>query len=84
MLFDVCTYTILKLKGSFDGLRLILIGDLHEQPVMHLKVKPFIVGAKDWSGEVRKSSALSSKLSSQVLKSFMRRQPWLPLLLTGT
>jgi vacuolar protein sorting-associated protein 13A/C len=41
-----------QLKGSFDGFRLILIGDLHEQPMLHLKVKPFIVGAKDWSGEV--------------------------------
>ena len=44
-----------KLKGSFDGFRLILIGDLHEQPMLHLKVKPFIIGAKDWSGEVRHS-----------------------------
>jgi len=41
-----------KLKGSFDGFRQILIGDLHEQPMLHLKVKPFIIGAKDWSGEV--------------------------------
>lgn len=45
-------FTLFKLKGSFDGLRLILIGDLHEQPIIHLKVKPFIIGAKDWSGEV--------------------------------
>ena len=42
-----------QFKGSFDGFRLVLIGDLHEQPVLHLKVKPFIIGAKDWSGEVR-------------------------------
>jgi len=41
-----------KLKASFDGFRLVLIGDLHEQPMLHLKIKPFIVGAKDWSGEV--------------------------------
>jgi vacuolar protein sorting-associated protein 13A/C len=41
-----------KLKGSFDGFKLILIGDLHEQPMLHLKVKPFVVNARDWSGEV--------------------------------
>ena len=42
----------MQLKASFDGFRLVLIGDMHEQPMLHLKVKPFIVGAKDWSGEV--------------------------------
>jgi hypothetical protein len=42
----------LQLKGSFDGFRLVLIGDLHEQPMLHLRIKSFIVGAKDWSGEV--------------------------------
>lgn len=42
----------LQFRGSFDGLRLVLIGDLHEQPLLHVKVKPFILGAKDWSGEV--------------------------------
>lgn len=43
-----------QFRGSFDGLRLVLIGDLHEQPLLHVKVKPFILGAKDWSGEVSK------------------------------
>ncbi len=42
-----------QLKGSFDGFRLVLIGDMHEQPMLHLRVKRFIVGAKDWSGAVR-------------------------------
>jgi hypothetical protein len=27
---------------------------MHEQPMLHLRVKPFIVGAKDWSGGVRR------------------------------
>ena len=42
-----------QFTGSFEGFRLVLIGDLHEQPLLHLRVKPFILGAKDWSGEVR-------------------------------
>jgi vacuolar protein sorting-associated protein 13A/C len=50
----MCRSNVLgQLKGSFDGFRLVLIGDLHEQPMLHLRVKPFIIGAKDWSGEVR-------------------------------
>lgn len=42
----------IQLKVSFDGIRLVLIGDLHEQPMLHFKIKPFIIGAKDWSGQV--------------------------------
>ncbi|KAH9835542.1 vacuolar protein sorting-associated protein 13 [Rhodofomes roseus] len=48
-----------QFRGSFDGLRLVLIGDLHEQPLLHVKVKPFILGAKDWSGELRATSTLA-------------------------
>ncbi|RDX55846.1 vacuolar protein sorting-associated protein 13 [Lentinus brumalis] len=48
-----------QFKGSFDGFRLVLIGDLHEQPLLHLRVKPFILGAKDWSGELQATSTLS-------------------------
>ncbi|KZT65144.1 vacuolar protein sorting-associated protein 13 [Daedalea quercina L-15889] len=50
-------------RGSFDGLRLVLIGDLHEQPLLHVKVKPFILGAKDWSGELRATSTLALHMS---------------------
>lgn len=41
-----------QFKGSFDGFRLVMIGDLHEQPMLHMKIKPFIVRARDWSAEV--------------------------------
>ncbi|KAF5390329.1 hypothetical protein D9757_002946 [Collybiopsis confluens] len=52
-----------QFKGSFDGFRLVLIGDLHEQPMLHLKVKPFIIGAKDWSGELSATTTLSTQIS---------------------
>jgi vacuolar protein sorting-associated protein 13A/C len=39
------------LKGSSDGFRLVLIGDLQEQPMLHLKIKPFSFAARDWSEE---------------------------------
>jgi vacuolar protein sorting-associated protein 13A/C len=38
---------------TFDGFRLVVIGDLHEQPILHIKTKRFVLGANDWSGEVR-------------------------------
>uniref|UniRef100_A0A0W0G3E4 Putative vacuolar protein sorting-associated protein vps13 n=1 Tax=Moniliophthora roreri TaxID=221103 RepID=A0A0W0G3E4_MONRR len=52
-----------ELKASFDGFRLVLIGDMHEQPMLHLKVKPFIVGAKDWSGELSATTTLATQIS---------------------
>ncbi|KAF7310912.1 hypothetical protein HMN09_00634500 [Mycena chlorophos] len=51
------------LKGSFDGFRLVLIGDMHEQPMLHLKVKPFIIGAKDWSGELQATTTMATQIS---------------------
>jgi vacuolar protein sorting-associated protein 13A/C len=52
-----------QLKGSFDGFRLILIGDLHEQPMLHLKIKSFIVDAKDWSGELHATSTMTTLIT---------------------
>ncbi|KAJ3917835.1 vacuolar protein sorting-associated protein 13 [Lentinula edodes] len=52
-----------QFKGSFDGFRLVLIGDLHEQPMLHLKVKPFIIGAKDWSGDLSAITTLATQIS---------------------
>lgn len=40
------------MKGTIDGFRLVLIGDLHEQPMLQFNVKPFVVMAKDWSSGV--------------------------------
>ena len=40
------------MKGTIHGFRLILIGDLHEQPMLQFNVKPFILMAKDWSSGV--------------------------------
>ncbi|KAL0581607.1 Vacuolar protein sorting-associated protein 13 [Marasmius crinis-equi] len=52
-----------QLKASVDGFRLVLIGDMHEQPMLHLKVKPFIIGAKDWSGELSATTTLATQIS---------------------
>ncbi|KAF9459895.1 vacuolar protein sorting-associated protein 13 [Collybia nuda] len=52
-----------QLKGSFDGFRLVLIGDLHEQPMFHLKIKPFVLGINDWSNEVQATTTLAAHIS---------------------
>ncbi|KAF8898743.1 hypothetical protein BD779DRAFT_1795358 [Infundibulicybe gibba] len=52
-----------QLKGSFDGFRFVLIGDLHEQPMLHLQVKPFIIGAKDWSGDLHATTTMTTQIS---------------------
>jgi vacuolar protein sorting-associated protein 13A/C len=44
---------ISQLKGTFGGFRLVLIGDIHEQPILNFKVKSFLARAQDWSGQVR-------------------------------
>ncbi|KAE9408077.1 vacuolar protein sorting-associated protein vps13 [Gymnopus androsaceus JB14] len=43
-----------QFKGSFDGFRLVLIGDLHEQPMLHLQ---------NWSGELSTTTTLATQIS---------------------
>ena len=52
------------MKGTVDGFRLILIGDLHEQPMLQLNVKPFILAAKDWSSGVSLSQPALTKATN--------------------
>ncbi|CAK5280530.1 unnamed protein product [Mycena citricolor] len=52
-----------SLKASIDGFRLVLIGDLFEQPMLHLKVKPFVMGAKDWTGDLQATTTIATQIS---------------------
>ncbi|KAK7468899.1 Vacuolar protein sorting-associated protein 13 [Stygiomarasmius scandens] len=36
---------------------------MHEQPMLHLKIKPFIIGAKDWSGNLSATTMLATQIS---------------------
>ncbi|KAG9239707.1 putative vacuolar protein sorting-associated protein 13 [Amylocarpus encephaloides] len=42
-----------KLTATLDGMRLILIGDLHELPILDVSVKNFTTTATDWSSTLR-------------------------------
>ncbi|XP_006454344.1 hypothetical protein AGABI2DRAFT_114096 [Agaricus bisporus var. bisporus H97] len=55
--------TMQQFKGSFDGFRLVMIGDLHEQPMLHMKIKPFIVRARDWSAELHATVTMALQIN---------------------
>lgn len=41
-----------KLDADFGGLRLLLIGDVHELPILDMNVNPFQASVKDWSTDI--------------------------------
>lgn len=41
-----------ELTAEFNGMRVILIGDQHELPLLDLSVKHFTARVRDWSGDV--------------------------------
>ncbi|KAL1697196.1 hypothetical protein GGG16DRAFT_107114 [Schizophyllum commune] len=51
-----------QFTGSFDGFRLVLIGDMHEQPMLHLRVKPFNVNVRDWTGELKAQTTIALQI----------------------
>jgi len=47
-----------ELTATFEGMRVILIGDLHELPILDLSVKNFTVNAKDWSNNMKAETSI--------------------------
>ena len=41
-----------EMKVNFDGMRVVLIGDTHELPILDWSVKKFGVEVRDWSGPI--------------------------------
>lgn len=39
-----------ELHVSFEGIRVVLIGDVHEMPMLDWRVKKFVVDVRDWTG----------------------------------
>ncbi|KAE8441399.1 hypothetical protein EG329_004988 [Mollisiaceae sp. DMI_Dod_QoI] len=42
-----------EMTATLEGMRVILIGDLHELPILDLSVKNFTVAANDWSSNLQ-------------------------------
>ncbi|CED84268.1 Vacuolar protein sorting-associated protein [Phaffia rhodozyma] len=51
------------LKASFEGFQLILIGDLHELPLLHLHAKAFSATVSDWSGDMKFITSLKPSIT---------------------
>ncbi|KAH6673104.1 putative vacuolar protein sorting-associated protein 13 [Halenospora varia] len=47
-----------ELTATIDGMRVILIGDLHELPILDLSVKSFTTTANDWSSTLRADTSI--------------------------
>ncbi|CAR23295.1 membrane morphogenesis protein VPS13 [Lachancea thermotolerans CBS 6340] len=67
-----------KLEANFEGLRLVLIGDIHELPIIDLSIKPFTLNAKDWTNDVE--AVASIETYANVFN--YSRSSWEPLLET--
>ncbi|CAL3963394.1 unnamed protein product [Diplocarpon coronariae] len=65
-----------ELSATMDGLRVILIGDLHELPILDLSVKGFTATAADWT------SSLSAETSIDVFINIYNfsKSAWEPLI----
>lgn len=47
-----------ELSATLDGMRVILIGDLHELPILDLSVKGFTANANDWTSSMRADTTI--------------------------
>ncbi|KAF8846387.1 vacuolar protein sorting-associated protein 13 [Paxillus ammoniavirescens] len=52
-----------QMKGTIDGFRLVLIGDMHEQPMLQFNIKPFVLTGKDWSSELQASAVVETQIN---------------------
>ncbi|KAI1497895.1 vacuolar protein sorting-associated protein 13, partial [Biscogniauxia marginata] len=65
-----------ELTAIFEGVRVVLIGDLHELPIMDLSVKHFTASAADWSSSLKAETAIDMYIN---VYSFAK-SAWEPLL----
>ncbi|KAB5527937.1 hypothetical protein GE09DRAFT_408196 [Coniochaeta sp. 2T2.1] len=52
-----------ELTATIDGFRVILIGDLHELPIMDLSVKKFTATAQNWSTSLKAEAAIDTYIN---------------------
>ncbi|KAI9800700.1 MAG: hypothetical protein M1825_004022 [Sarcosagium campestre] len=49
-----------EMTAQFEGLRVILIGDLHELPLLDLSVHRFDINVHDWTGQLRGDTSIDT------------------------
>ncbi|KUJ15268.1 putative vacuolar protein sorting-associated protein 13 [Mollisia scopiformis] len=47
-----------EMTATLEGMRVILIGDLHELPILDLSIKNFTASANDWSSSLRADTSI--------------------------
>ncbi|KAF2994431.1 hypothetical protein E8E14_001853 [Neopestalotiopsis sp. 37M] len=47
-----------ELTATIDGVRIVLIGDVHELPIVDLSIKSFSASAADWTGNLKAETAM--------------------------
>ncbi|KAI2601996.1 vacuolar protein sorting-associated protein 13 [Hypoxylon sp. NC1633] len=47
-----------ELTATIDGVRVVLIGDVHELPILDLSIKNFTASAADWSSTLKAETAI--------------------------
>ncbi|KAI0376422.1 vacuolar protein sorting-associated protein 13 [Hypomontagnella monticulosa] len=47
-----------ELTATIDGIRVVLIGDVHELPILDLSIKNFTASAADWSSSLKAETAI--------------------------
>ncbi|KAG8928477.1 hypothetical protein FRC01_005870 [Tulasnella sp. 417] len=51
------------LNATLEGFRLVLIGDLHELPLLHLNTTSITLRASDWSSELQATASLTTSIT---------------------
>lgn len=65
-----------EMTATIDGFRVILIGDLHELPILDLSVKKFTATAQNWSTNLKAEAAIDTYIN---IYNFAK-SAWEPLL----
>ncbi|KAK8040003.1 vacuolar protein sorting-associated protein vps13 [Apiospora rasikravindrae] len=47
-----------EMTASIEGIRVVLIGDLHELPILDMNIKSFTASAADWSSSLKAETAI--------------------------
>lgn len=52
-----------EMTATIEGIRVVLIGDLHELPILDLSVKSFTASAADWSSNLKAEAAIDTYIN---------------------
>lgn len=52
-----------QFTADFGGFRVILLGDIHEMPILDARINPFVINAKNWSSQFDGITTLSSSVN---------------------